>query len=91
MSRTPKYADENPLSRLNPGEPFFFIRGQDKLSVDAVVEYSHLLRRESNKAVLRKDYDLSDSLDKQAKEVLAYAEKFMDWQEENSDLVKFPD
>jgi hypothetical protein len=87
----PKYKDENPLQRLNPGEPFFFIRAQDKLSVAAVGEYSHLLRREANKAIDRNDYDLSDSLNKQANEVLEYAQKFADWQRENNDLVKFPD
>jgi hypothetical protein len=91
VAKNPKYADVNPLTRLNPGEPFFFIRAQDKLSVDAVVEYSHLLRRESNKAIVRNDYDVSDSLKKQADEVLEYAEKFVDWQRENNDLVKFPD
>ena len=89
--KTPKYADVNPLTKLNPGEPYFFIRAQDKLSVDAVIEYSHLLRRESNRAILRNDYSLSDSLDKQAREVLTFAEKFVDWQTNNSDLVKYPD
>jgi hypothetical protein len=40
---------------------------------------------------VREEYDLSDSLAKQADEVLEYAEKFKDWQRENNDLVKFPD
>ena len=91
MRTVPKYKDENPLNRLHPGEPYFFVRGQDKLSVDAVIEYSHLLRREANKSILRNDFDLSDSLAKQADEVLSYAQKFVDWQRENSDLVKYPD
>jgi hypothetical protein len=91
MARTPKYEGINPLERLNPGEPWFFIRAQDKLSVQAVIEYSHLLRRESNRAILRNDYDLSDSLNKQAEEVLAFAQTFADWQQNNSDLVKYPD
>ncbi len=91
MRKTPKYAGINPLERLHPGEPYFFIRAQDKLSVDAVTEYSYLLRREANKAAVRDEYDLSDSLNKQADEVLEYAEKFRDWQRENNDLVKLPD
>jgi hypothetical protein len=86
-----KYDGINPLERLNPGEPWFFIRAQDRLSVDAVIEYSHLLRREANKASMRNEYDLSDSLSKQAAEVLEFAQNFADWQKENSDLVKYPD
>ena len=91
MAKGPKYQDVNPLERLHPGEPYFFIRAQDKLSVKAVIEYSHLLRHESNKAHLRNEYDLSDSLNQQADEVLAFAQKFDDWQKGNSDLVKLPD
>jgi hypothetical protein len=86
-----KYDGINPLERLNPGEPWFFVRGQDRLSVDAVIEYSHLLRREANKASMRNEYDLSDSLSKQAAEVLEFAQDFADWQHENNDLVKYPD
>ena len=91
MRKIPKYKDENPLERLNPGEPYFFIRAKDRLSVDAVIEYSHLLRREANKASARNEFDLSDSLNQQAKEVLEFAQNFVDWQHENSDLVKYPD
>ena len=86
-----KYDGINPLNRLHEGEPWFFVRGQDKLSVDIVIEYSHLLRREANKAAMRNDYDLSDSLTKQAEEVLEFAQDFADWQKENNDLVKYPD
>ena len=89
--RKPKYEGINPLERLHPGEPYFFIRAQDRLSVAAVIEYSHLLRHESVNTSLRGDYDLSDSLSKQADEVLEFAQKFKDWQENNSDLVKYPD
>ena len=86
-----KYDGLNPLDRIHIGEPWFFIRGQDILSTDAVIEYSHLLRREANKAAMRNDYDLSDSLTKQAAEVLEFAQDFADWQKENNDLVKYPD
>lgn len=89
--KTHKYAGINPLERLHKGEPYFFVRGQDRLSIDIVIEYSHLLRREANKASMRNEYDLSDSLTKQAEEVLEFAQDFADWQKENSDLVKFPD
>jgi hypothetical protein len=91
MAKAPKYQGINPLERLHPGEPYFFIRAQDKLSVAAVVEYSHLLRHESVNSSLRGDKDLSDSLDKQADEVLAYAQRFKAWQQENPDKVKYPD
>ena len=91
MAKTPKYAGQNPLTRLHPDEPYFFIRAQDRLSTAAVIEYSHLLRHESLNASLRGAYDLSDSLIKQADEVLAYAQKFKDWQRENPDKVKLPD
>jgi hypothetical protein len=50
-----------------------------------------LLRHESVNSSLRGDNDLSDSLNKQADEVLAYAQDFKDWQEKNSYLVKYPD
>ena len=89
--KTPKYQGINPLERLHPGEPWFFVRGQDRLSVAAVIEYSHLLRYEATNSSLRGDYDLSDSLSKQADEVLEFARMFKDWQENNSDLVKYPD
>jgi hypothetical protein len=91
MAKTPKYAGINPIERLHRGEPYFFIRGQDRLSVAAVIEYSHLLRHESVNSSLRGDNELSDSLDKQADEVLSYAQKFKDWQRENPDKVKYPD
>lgn len=91
MAKTPKYAGINPLERLHPGEPYFFIRAQDRLSVAAVIEYSHLLRHESVNSSLRGDNELSDSLSKQADEVLEFAQTFADWQRNNSDLVKYPD
>jgi hypothetical protein len=91
MAKTPKYAGQNPLDRLHEGEPFFFIRAQDKLSVAAVIEYSHLLRYESIIASSNEHYALSDSLNKQADEVLEFAQKFKEWQESNSDLLKYPD
>ena len=53
-------------------------------------EATALLKRHLNPS-LGNDQDLSDSLKKQADEVLAYAQDFKDWQKKNSDLVKYPD
>lgn len=89
--KTPKYQGINPLERLHKGEPWFFIRAQDRLSVAAVIEYSHLLRYASTNAALGNDQYLSDSLKKQADEVLSYAQNFKDWQRDNPDKVKYPD
>jgi hypothetical protein len=89
--KRPKYEGVNPLERLHPNEPWFFIRAQDKLSTDAVVAYSHLLQRESNRAILRGEHELAQSLERDAAEVVSFAHRFMDWQEANPDKVKLPD
>jgi hypothetical protein len=88
--KKPKYADINPLTKLHPGEPFFFIRAQDKLSVDIVMEYSRLLEKEGLK--LSADNEVrSHDLMMQACQVASFAHRFLDWQEENPDKVKLPD
>lgn len=89
--RKPKYADVNPLTKLHPGEPYFFIRAQDKLSVDAVFAYSKLLQIEANKAIGQGDEILANSLSLDAVQVASFAHKFLDWQEKNPDKVKLPD
>jgi len=89
--KRPKYQDVNPLERLHLGEPFFFIRAQDKLSVDAVRAYSHLLQAEADKALVRGEEEIHHSLQMQSIEVIGFAHKFLDWQEENPDKVKLPD
>lgn len=91
MARKPKYADVNPLTKLHANEPYFFIRAQDRLSVDAVVHYSELLQREAEKAYKNGDVRLWESLSDQAAQVAGLAREFMDWQKENSDKVKLPD
>jgi hypothetical protein len=91
MAKAPKYEGINPLDRLHVGEPFFFIRAQDRLSVDAVVAYSHLLQKEANKAILRGDHILAESLQQDVNDVVYQAHRFMDWQEEHPDKVKLPD
>jgi hypothetical protein len=89
--KKPKYEGINPLDRLHPGEPYFFIRAQDKLSVEAVRHYSHLLQEEANKAAGREEDELGESLQLQSIEVIHFAHKFLDWQEEHPDKVKLPD
>ena len=56
-----------------------------------MIDHSHLLHREANKASMRNEYDLSDSLTKQAEEVVRARTGFRGFAKENSDLVKFPD
>ena len=89
--KKPKYADVNPLDRLHPGEPYFFIRAQDRLSVEAVFAYSRLLQVEADKAHARGDDILAQSLMQQCADVANFAHRFLDWQEENRDKVKLPD
>ena len=89
--KTPKYQDVNPLTKLHPGEPFFFIRAQDKLSVEAVSAYSYILQREANKAVLRGETVLAQTLQRDVNDVICCAHRFLNWQEENPDKVKLPD
>jgi hypothetical protein len=86
-----KYEGINPLERLHLGEPWFFIRAQDKLSVDAVIAYSKLLQIESNKAAQEGKDDLAVSLSIDAAHVMNFAHNFLNWQEANPDKVKLPD
>ena len=86
-----KYEGINPLEKLGIDEPFFMIRGQDRLSVQAVTAYSHLLQVESDKATVRGEEELAKSLQEQSLEVVEFAHRFLDWQEANPDKVKFPD
>lgn len=40
-----KYQNVNPLAKLRPHEPYFFLRAQDQLSPEAVSAYADLTRR----------------------------------------------
>jgi plasmid maintenance system antidote protein VapI len=97
MPKTGKYANENPLLRLHKGEPYFFIRAQDRLSVQAVRQYAVLLQQlsewvERDKNLTEEEaINLASSLDEQADEVAHFAAQFSDWQKENPDKVKYPD
>jgi hypothetical protein len=89
--RTPKYEGINPLERLHPDEPWFFIRAQDRLSPSAVVAYSELLQGEAEKAYMKDDIRLWESLSDQATQVAGFARQFIDWQKEHPEFVKLPD
>lgn len=86
-----KYQGTNPLEKLRDGEPYFFIRAQDKLGPEAVQAYADLLQREANRAFGEGKEELSDTLRKQALGVLRVASVFMDWQHDNQQFVKIPD
>jgi len=91
MSKTPKYAGINPLERLHEGEPYFFIRAQDKLSISAVLGYSELLQREADKAYQSGDIRQWESLSDQSAQVANYSRQFLEWQRAHPEFVKLPD
>jgi len=86
-----KYNSKNPFDKLHDDEPWFFIRAQDKLSVDAVRHYAHLLKKESEQAFRDGDEARSNELLKQSLGVLRVASTFNDWQSDHKELVKLPD
>lgn len=91
MPKKSRYDKVTEFMDLHEGEPWFYLRAQDKLSVQIVMEYSRLLEGESWKARGQGDDLLARSLSEQATQVAMAAHKFMDWQEEHKDLVKLPD
>ena len=72
-----KYKNVNPIDKLHPGEPYFFIRAQDSHSYVAVMNYSCQLKASG---------DIKGS-----REVRAIADAIEDWQKANPDKVKLPD
>lgn len=72
-----KYKDTNPLEKLNPGEPYFFVRAQDKLAAYVMIHYANLLGQNG------------DPVGKEG--ILRLVNKVWDWQEENPEKVKMPD
>lgn len=93
----PKYSDVNPFSKLHPGEPWFFLRAQDQLSVAAVKQYAVLLQNvadqvsEGENLSEEEAMKLSLSLEDQAAQVAEFAMQFREWQIANPDKVKLPD
>jgi hypothetical protein len=88
---TMKYAGKNPMEKLHPGEPYFFIRAQDRLSLDALQHYASLLKMQSDLVRNCGQDEKADELLKQSLGVLNVANFFIDWQEDHRDLVKLPD
>ena len=72
-----KYDGKNPLEKLHDGEPYFFLRAQDRLAPDAVREYSSQLMRNG-------DYDGAD-------ECMKVAIRMLKWQGKNPATVKMQD
>lgn len=72
-----KYEGIDPRTRLHSGEPYFFLRAQDRLAPSAVENYADRLQ--------------SVGLTRAAVEVLRFAERMREWQEANPSLVKLPD
>jgi hypothetical protein len=72
-----KYATTNPLEKLKPNEPWFFIRGQDIHGPASVRSYA---------SVLSASGDVKGS-----RECFAIAEAMSAWQKANPDMVKQPD
>ena len=86
-----KYQGKNPLEKLRPNEPYFFLRAQDKLSTDAVMGYANLLKEASERAYCAGDERLSNDLLKQALGVLRVVGVFATWQSDHPGFVKLPD
>jgi len=72
-----KYEGKNPLEKLHAGEPYFFLRSQDRCAPLAVSQYAATLR--------------SCGDDKGAQECHAFAQRMREWQDKNPELVKMPD
>ena len=72
-----KYANTNPLEKLHDGEPFFFVRAQDKFAPAVIKAYATLLSFEGDKSIQR--------------EIHVLREEFISWQKANPDKVKHPD
>lgn len=74
MKRDGKYEGKNPLAKLHPGEPYFFLRAQDQDAPEAVLTYAETQERNGNHQA--------------AQECRDFADRMTDWQTENPDLVK---
>lgn len=86
-----KYAGKNPLEKLRDGEPYFFIRAQDKVAGEAVAAYADLIKRESEKAQADGNLGLADNLLKQSLGAMSVAHRILDWQMDHPEFVKLPD
>lgn len=72
-----KYHKTNPIEKLHPGEPWFFIRSTDRFAPAAVQAYATMLGANGDK----------DG----AAECMAISHEIIQWQKANPDKVKHPD
>lgn len=72
-----KYENMNPLDKLHPGEPYFFIRSTDRFAPSAVQAYASMLGSQGD--------------NKGARSCMEMASRIEDWQSKNPHLVKHPD
>lgn len=85
-----KYTWRPPVE-LRDGEPWFFLRGQDRYSPHGVAGYAQGLLAAATEADERGDTDRAAELRQLVESVRAAYSSFIEWQEENVDLVKTPD
>lgn len=85
-----KYAWRPPVE-LQEGEPWFFLRAQDRYSAHGVSGYAQGLMAGAIEAEERGDEELASHLRAQAQTVSNVFDAFREWQESNVDLVKTPD
>ena len=85
-----KYTWRPPVE-LQEGEPWFFLRAQDRYSAHGVAGYAQGLVDAALYAEERGDEELATHLRSQAQRVSEVFEAFRAWQEGNVDLVKTPD
>lgn len=72
-----KYLNQNPLDKLHPGEPYFFVRAQDIHALETVRGYAASLHDAGDYAGCNEVHKIADAM--------------MDWQKANPDKVKHPD
>lgn len=72
-----KYENQNPIEKLHPEEPYFFLRSQDIYAPKAIRTYAGFLY-------------INDDI-KGYEECLKFADRMEQWQKDNPDKVKKPD
>lgn len=86
-----KYRDKDPRAGLLPDEPYFFLRARDRLSIDAVEAYKDALKQRSDELFAAQKYDEAAEVFKQARGIQVVLSKWLDWQDDNKQHMKFPD
>ena len=96
-----KYADTNPVDRLRPQEPFFFVRAQDRFALSALAGYRDALVAEADRLTYDPVFvgdpvqntiaETRAHLRKQARDVEALMAYFEAFQANHPEWVKTPD